>query len=91
MASFSFGELSASFDACFPGGVTHRCARLMRLYQVHWLEGERSRAALDPRRELGEDRLDAHAKKTYQSLRWLFRSDPLVRGDLPPAPRSEAP
>ena len=91
MASFSFEELSASLDACFPGTVNHRCARLMRLYQVHWLEGEQSRAALDPRRELGEDRLDADARKTYRSLRWLFGSDPLVRGDLPPAPRSEAP
>ncbi|MCF8060996.1 MAG: class I SAM-dependent methyltransferase [Deltaproteobacteria bacterium] len=91
-ASFSFEELSASFDACFPGRtVAHARSKLLRLYQVHWMPGKRSGSIADPSRELNEDRLPADARKAYRSLQWLFRSTPLIRGAPPSAASQEAP
>lgn len=81
LASFSFEELSASLDAYFPDGVTHSCSSIMRLFQAHWKPGERSREAIeDSRCRLRDDRLPADARRSYRSLRWSFRSDPLISG-----------
>jgi SAM-dependent methyltransferase len=72
MASFGFEELSAVLDRAGIGAMEHRCARFMRLYQVHWL-----RALEGSSKPAGDhlwkaDRLPPSAARELKGLRALF-------------------
>lgn len=75
IASWSFAELTKSVDEAGLVPARHVCARLLRLYQVHWME-----SAL--RKESGhshwvERKLPPQAAQDFQTLRWLFPETPV--------------
>jgi SAM-dependent methyltransferase len=69
-ASFSFEEISRALEAAGLGEARHRCARLMRLYQIHWVPGRGP--GLPSAGACGAPALPGWAAKQVAGLEWLF-------------------
>jgi SAM-dependent methyltransferase len=78
-ASWSYGEMLDSLAAAGLGQASHSCARIMRLYQAHWVSpagsiGQQRQAWMDD----DESRKTLHV---YKQLKWLLPCGPQARNN----------
>lgn len=75
LASFSFSELSELIDAASVERFSHERSRLLRLYQIHWLEGQ-DEQKLDQKAVCREVSLRPAEYRAFRQLRMLFKRVP---------------
>jgi len=73
-ASWAYQELVDNLTGAGLNDVLHACARIMRLYQTHWIGATAKQA--DGHHYWQEGELSPEAKKDFAGLKWLLPEAP---------------
>ena len=75
IASWSYQELTTEIVEVGLTQASHSCARVMKLYQTHWLShrGE----VMGGHDNWEDDHVSLKVKQTFESLRWLLPESPV--------------